>query len=181
MANPVDFLLNRDGADKQVVEAPAFSLTKVLAIAAPVVTVVAGFIADKWDQVSVDMEAVHFTALTIAVLAFVAIGAAADVLARSIAVKSESLTRMRSERSNLYRFPAPIKAELRTNGADSEDHRDVDVVAMSDAVPLQFLVLGGDGTVSWEDAEKIVLAGVPAAVAPVAAAAAPSPNGKKKR
>lgn len=153
--NVLDFLLNREEQDKQAVAAPAFSLTKVLAVAAPVVTVVAGFIADKWDQVALNLQAVHFTALTIAVLAFVAIGAAADVLARSIAVRGEATAQARSAKTGIVRFAAPIPAYLLTDEDNEAAHEDVRIVAASDASPPQYLVIHGDDELTWREADEI--------------------------
>ena len=50
--NPVDFLLNKGGSTDPVVDAPAFSLTKVLTVAAPVVTAAVALIADKLDDMA---------------------------------------------------------------------------------------------------------------------------------
>src|SRR4051812_47660970 len=89
MRGPLQFLLNTGAdADKQVVEAPAFSLTKVLGAGAVIITPIATIIVDK-VQKQTDFKAQHYVALALGLLGFLAITAAADVLARSIVTASK--------------------------------------------------------------------------------------------
>jgi hypothetical protein len=87
--NPVSFLLNQSPAAQEnaVVQAPAFSLTKVLASAAIIITPIATIIVDQLK--SVKLTAGNYVALAIGVLGFLAIAAAADVLARSLATAAK--------------------------------------------------------------------------------------------
>ena len=82
---PVKFLLNQTDATStgQAVEAPAFSLTKVLAVVAPLLTAVTAFATSALEDVEFDSG--QITLMIVALVAFLAITAAADVLARGIA------------------------------------------------------------------------------------------------
>src|SRR5215203_4720308 len=87
--NPVSFLLNQgsDAKENQVVEAPAFSLTKVLSSGAVILTPIAAAVVSSLD--SVDFSASNYVALAVGLLGFLAITAAADVLARAVATSAE--------------------------------------------------------------------------------------------
>src|SRR5262245_323659 len=78
-----DFLLNKSSKDEQVVDAPAFSLTKVLASAAVIITPIATLLVEQLKNV--DLTSGNYVALATAVLGFLAIASAADVLGRSYA------------------------------------------------------------------------------------------------
>jgi hypothetical protein len=90
--NPVDFLLNKetDPAElaKQAVEAPAFSLTKVLGTAALIVAPVATVIVEALGTIELDAQ--HYVALAIGLFGFLAVAAAADVVARSVVTAAET-------------------------------------------------------------------------------------------
>ena len=165
MRNPVDFLLNKGGSDDPVVDAPAFSLTKVLTVAAPVVTAAVALIADKLDDMA--FRAVHVTALTVAVLGLVAIAGSADVIARSIATNAKTVA---NKPATVVRLATLIKA-VRTMPGDDEN---VAVTAVSCEQPPRFLCLRADGTLTWEDEDDLRFSGV----ALVDVATAPS-NGKR--
>jgi hypothetical protein len=80
--NLVNFMLNRDSADTAV-SAPAYSLTKVLAAGASVVTPLAALLVTKVGSVA--FSSTEIVALIVAVLAFLAVVSTADVVSRSLA------------------------------------------------------------------------------------------------
>lgn len=88
MGKSIDFLLNLKAPDADtVVTAPAFSLTKVLASAAIVVGPLATYLVDRFSKVS--FSSWQIVSLAVALLVFLAITAAADVLGRSIAAAAK--------------------------------------------------------------------------------------------
>jgi hypothetical protein len=166
MAGPVDFLLNRGpDAEKQVVEAPAFSLTKVLGAGAVIITPIATLIADEIQNA--DFEPNHFVALALGLLGFLAITAAADVLARAIgsaaknnlkaAQKGSQAARAQAAASaaRLVPFDTPIAAHRVLAGADEP----VKVLAAASADDPYFLVQGEDGKVGWVLTSDVKVAG----------------------
>jgi hypothetical protein len=80
--NLVNFLLNRDSADTAV-SAPAYSITKVLATGAGVVTPLAALLVSQIGSVA--FSSTEIVALIVAVLAFLAVVSTADVVSRSLA------------------------------------------------------------------------------------------------
>ena len=70
MANtsPISFLLNQDSTQQQVVSAPAFSLTKVLAAAAVIITPIATLLVVQLK--SVTLSGGNYAALAAALLGF---------------------------------------------------------------------------------------------------------------
>jgi len=78
----VNFMLNRDSADASVKD-PAYSLTKVLATGASVVTPLAALLVSRIG--SVTFSSAEIVALIVAVLAFLAVVSTADVVSRSLA------------------------------------------------------------------------------------------------
>jgi hypothetical protein len=170
MANPVDFMLNTGAnADKQVVEAPAFSLTKVLGAGAVIITPIATVIIDA-VQKQTNFKANHYVALAIGLLGFLAITAAADVLARAIgaaakskataaeknvdaALEASAAARVRAAASaaRLVPFDTPILAQLVQPGADEP----VKVLAAASADDPYLLVKREDDTIEWVLATKI--------------------------
>lgn len=85
MTQLTDFLLNKSDAAQEsaVVEAPAFSITKVLTSAAVVVTPIATIIVD--NLADVNLTAWNYTVLALGLLGFLAIASAADVYSRAYA------------------------------------------------------------------------------------------------
>jgi hypothetical protein len=81
--NPVKLLLNQESSTDKAVDSPAFSLTKVMATAALVLTPVTTYLVKKIGDVN--FSSWQVVVLIAAVLAFLAVTAAADVLARSLA------------------------------------------------------------------------------------------------
>jgi hypothetical protein len=115
--NPVKFLLNQEDdkgkLDKQAVKAPAFSLTKVLSTAGLIVTPIAAYLVDQLGDLNLTEQ--HFVALAIGLFGFLAIAAAADVLARSIVTAAE--TKAGAERdAHFIAFQEPLKALQLTDG-----------------------------------------------------------------
>jgi hypothetical protein len=87
--NPIKFLLNQEQAAKtgsNPVDSPAFSLTKVMAAAAAVVTPVTALLVEAVD--SIDFTSGQVVTLVLGVLAFLAVTSAADVLARGMAASA---------------------------------------------------------------------------------------------
>src|SRR5438067_564458 len=87
---PIDFLLNRGNPDTAVA-APAYSITKVLATGASLVTPLVVLLASKLG--SLDFSSAEIVVLTVAVLGFLAIVAAADVISRSSATANIETSR----------------------------------------------------------------------------------------
>lgn len=87
--NPLNLLLNRGaGAQQEAVEGPAFSITKVLATVATVLTPLITVIVAQLDQVAFDEG--HIVVLIVSLLAFLAVGSTADVLARAFAASAKT-------------------------------------------------------------------------------------------
>jgi hypothetical protein len=152
--NPVSFLLNQgsEAKDKAVVEAPAFSLTKVLTAGSVIVAPIATYIVDKFkDQ---GLTAQHYVVLTIGLLGFLAITAAADVLARSLATAAEKNARAAAAAiAQFTPFQAPLGAQ-RIVASETEPDREVEVLAVAQAEEAHFLVKEGD-SIAWMPASKI--------------------------
>jgi hypothetical protein len=102
-AKPVAFLLNRDHPDTAV-SAPAFSITKVLATGAGILTPLAALLAARLG--SMDFSAAEVVALTVALLGFLAIVATADVISRSLV----------TARSTPARDPLPLDGAEKADG-----------------------------------------------------------------
>jgi len=122
--NPFNFLLNRDNTDTAVA-APAYSITKVLATGASVVTPLVVLLASKLG--SVDFSSAEIVVLTVAVLGFLAIVAAADVISRSSATANAEMSRaLRQaegvEKSDgvLFEFLPVRKGILHLDGPDPD-------------------------------------------------------------
>ena len=79
--NPLAFLLNREHTDTAV-NAPAFSITKVLTAGVGILTPLAGLLAARLG--SLDFSAAEVVTLTVALLGFLAIVTTADVISRSL-------------------------------------------------------------------------------------------------
>ncbi|TWD74846.1 hypothetical protein FB561_6280 [Kribbella amoyensis] len=145
MAGPLSRLfLNKGREEEAIIEAPAFSITKVLAVAAPLVTTLVGVIADKVDWFKLDMRASHFTALAIGVLGLIAVAGSADVLARAIASRGKST-------GSVISFATPLGAVRVTEAEDVP----VAAVAVSAEQPPRFLCLHPDGALVWETEQDL--------------------------
>jgi len=135
--NPVKLLLNQ-GTTTDVVEAPAFSITKVLAAAALVLTPLTAYLA-KW------LEGAKFTSgqtvnLIIAVLALLAVLGAADVLARALATARSSYP------ANPIGFEPGIKASWIKPGLDVQVHV---IAARTRGSGAEFLVVSDGHNLKW--------------------------------
>ncbi|MGH8894640.1 MAG: hypothetical protein ACRDWY_15255 [Actinomycetes bacterium] len=151
MANPFEFFLNSDPDREKaaIVEAPAFSITKVMAAVAPLVTIVVAAVTAGIQRNKDTFDSGQIIMLIIALLAFLAITGAADVISRGIAAASD---KQAAGRLRMVQFDTPLKAKRATG---SEGHEDVRVVAASDASPPEFLYLGEDEKLRWSPADQI--------------------------
>jgi hypothetical protein len=141
--NPMEFFLNSSESAKQgaVVDAPAFSLTKVLSAGAIVVTPIATLVVDKVSNLNFSTGQV--VALGLGVLAFLAVTASADVLARAWATSATG------KPSALIRFDSPISGHHVKPGADTS----IEVLAASGTDQPYFLVREGNKLTWLPDAQ----------------------------
>jgi hypothetical protein len=146
MALGLDWLLNKNDKEEQVVQAPAFSLTKVLAIAAPVVTIAVTVISDlvlngglKWSEGQV-------TALIIAVLGLITVTGAADLIARAMVTAAER------QPAAMVTFPKAIAAKLVVD--EGPQHEDLEVMGFSCEEPARFLCMRDD-KLTWLPAAQV--------------------------
>jgi hypothetical protein len=148
-----DFFLNKgaQNQDTAVVDAPAFSLTKVMAVVAPVVTALAALATSQIKNVNFSESQV--TTLIVSLVAFLAVTSSADVLARGIATSAEKTA---SARTRLLRFDKPLVAQLKVDGG----RESVTILAASDAVPPEYLCVRNDHTIEWQTATKFKGLGV---------------------
>lgn len=161
--NPVSFLLNQDAEEEQVVEAPAFSLTKVLTTGFGIVAPISAGIGD-WLKEGEGLTNANWVALSIAILGFLALITAADVLARSLATAAEKNAQAAvAAMSQFAPFKDPIGA---TRILDSDDKPDpeVELLAVAQADGAHFLVKEGD-SLKWLPASKIAIGAKKAAKA----------------
>lgn len=151
MAGPLEFFLNSDPEREQaaIVEAPAFSLTKVMAAVAPLVTIVVAAVTAGIQRNKDTFDSGQIITLILGLLAFLAITGAADVISRGIAAASE---KQAAGRLRMVQFDKPLKARRATG---NEGHEDVRVVAASDASPPEFLYLGEDEKLRWAPGSQI--------------------------
>ena len=147
---PFKFLLNQTTSTTaaQAVESPAFSLTKVMAVLAPLLTAVTAFATSALKDVSFDSG--QITMMIVALIAFLAVTASADVLARGIATSADKRA---SGRQRMLRFDQPLSAQLETKTKDEN----VKVLAASDAEPPEFLCLHADQKVTWQPQSKLTI------------------------
>ena len=169
---PISFLLNKDTTatgDKPPAADPvtssAFSLTKVLSSAAVVVAPLAMLLVDKISDLSFSSGQV--VALIVAILGFLAIASAADVLARALAnaagmqaAAATDAAKSRAEaavdaqskgaESGLLLLDKPLAARLQSDGLPK-----VTVVAVRGGSENRVLVSAGGGKLSWVDAKYV--------------------------
>jgi hypothetical protein len=148
--NPFSLFLNSGKEEAAVVQAPAFSLTKVMALVAPVVTGLTAYLTAAIKNEAFTTG--QITTLIVGLMAFLAVTSAADVLARGIATSAHATA---SGRLRMLTFSSPIPGEVDTNG-DGKTHMDVTVVAASDANPPELLCVH-DNAVSWQPAIRVKL------------------------
>ena len=153
----VSFLLNTSPESKegQVVEAPAFSLTKVMIVLAPLVTTAVTFVSDKFGNV--DFSSGEVTAMAISLIALLALTSSADVLARGIATSAaksaEGAKAAAEARTQVIPLDPTVEGQLVKDGPDEP----VTVVALSNSSPPEFLLLHADKTLSWHPVSKVTL------------------------
>ncbi|MFC7487237.1 hypothetical protein ACOCJ7_00130 [Knoellia sp. CPCC 206453] len=141
-----ELFLNEGQEDNTVVTAPAFSITKVMAVVAPLVTALVAWATSQLK--SVNFTSGNVTALIAALVGFLALTGAADVIARGLATSAEKAA---TGRGRWVQFNKPLAGRLELAGADES----VSVVAASDAKPPEFLCLREDKTLTWEPGSKI--------------------------
>jgi hypothetical protein len=158
--NPVSFLLNQgeDAQSSAVVEAPAFSLTKVLSAGAIIITPLATVLVDQIKDLN--FSAGNYVVLTVGLLGFLAITASADVLGRSLATSAEK-NALAAEKSaqvavaSLGQFiPFPSLNAVRILKSDTKEDPDVEILGAAQAHEPFFLVKEGD-SIKWEPAKEI--------------------------
>lgn len=134
MTGPIDFFTNGDAKAKEgsVVQAQAFSLTKVMAVLAPLVTGVAAWATSRLEDVT--FTSAQVTTLIVALIAFLALTASADVIARGVAAASQVQA---DARAHIVEFSPPLTGKADVDGAQ---HRtDVRIVGASNAADPEFL------------------------------------------
>ena len=139
-----EFFLNR-GIEGEPVQAPAFSLTKVMATVASLVTTLVAVLTAALP--TADFSNAQITTLLVALLGFLAVTGAADVLARAVAASARHASTS-AARERLLRFPTPLAARLTADGAGPA----VSVIA---AAGPEYLCVREDGTLSWEPAGTV--------------------------
>jgi hypothetical protein len=152
--DPIDFILNRSTSEaaNQVVTAPAFSLTKVLASAAIIIGPIATLVVDKLSK-SVNLTGGSLVALALGLLGFLAITASADVLARAWATAAEkNAAGAEAGRGRLVRFATPIDGHR----IDGKTNPDVVVIGFAQGNPPRFLVVEGT-TAKWLRQSELTL------------------------
>jgi hypothetical protein len=154
MSDVANFFLNKgtQNQDAAVVDAPAFSLTKVMAVVAPVVTALAALATSQIKNVNFSESQV--TVLIVSLVAFLAVTSSADVLARGIATSAEKTA---SARTRLLRFDKPLTAHLEVKGGSET----VTILAASDAIPPEYLCVRVNQTIEWQKATKLTGLGIP--------------------
>lgn len=138
--------LNEGKEDKTVVESPAFSITKVMAVVAPLVTALVTWATSQLENVA--FTSGQITAIIASLIGFLAVTGAADVIARGVATSASMAA---TARGKWIRFDKPLAATLEMAGADEQ----ISVLAASDAQPPEFLCVREDQSLSWELAAKI--------------------------
>lgn len=135
--NPVKLLLNQ-GSSTDVVEAPAFSLTKVLATAAVILTPLVSYLV-KWLE-KAEFSTAQVVTLIAAVLGLLAVLGAADVLARALA----------TARGSYPANPVDIEPALNAIWVDPGEDKQVNViVARTRGSGAEFLVVSDGDHLKW--------------------------------
>ena len=147
------FFLNAGQPQKAPVGAPAFSLTKVMAVVAPLITVLVTVATARLKEVTFTED--QLTVIIVALVAFLALTGSADVLARAVATSAEKRAGSvaSARRTGIVRFETALASRLTLPGADE----DVKVIAASDETPPQFLCLHGDNALQWHPSSEVVV------------------------
>ena len=136
-----EHILNQGREEEQVVDAPAFSITKVLGLGAVIIAPLATYVTEQLSEV--ELESAHYVAIVLGLLGFLAVTAAADVLARGIATaasKSAEVAEAQAKivdarRARLMTFESPVAAHRRVaREPNKPNKRDV---------PIKLLALAG--------------------------------------
>jgi len=139
--NPVKFLLNQstEAEESAVVESNAFSLTKVLAAGA----IIVGPIATGFLEHLKGLETRHWVLLAVALLGFLAIIAAADVIARSIAAAAQTRADTHiASIAGMNPFKQPLSAHRIKPGEDAA----INVLASASG---GYFLVKEDDSVKW--------------------------------
>jgi hypothetical protein len=156
------FLNTSDSAEKtQVVEAPAFSLTKVLAAAAVIITPLATLLVDQLSKVN--LTGGNYAALVLGVLGFLAITASADVYSRAYATAAKdhataataAIGTLAAGTGHVVTFKKPLAAHRISDKKGVQDVV-VEVLASAYVDGPRFLVKE-DTSVSWLPASKVAI------------------------
>lgn len=146
MSSVKKLFLNEGMEASTVVDAPAFSITKVMAVVAPLVTALVTWATSQLE--SVEFTSGQIAAIIASLIGFLAVTGAADVIARGLATSAEKAA---SSRGKWVRFGQPLNGRLSLRGADE----DVTVLAASDAEPPEYLCLRADKSLRWENASDV--------------------------
>jgi hypothetical protein len=152
--NPISFLLNQsdEAKEDEVVEAPAFSLTKVLSAGAIIIAPIAAIVVDNLKDQGLTSQ--HYVILAVGLLGFLAIATAADVLARSHATAARE--NAQAAAAAIAQF-TPFQVLLKGHpllGSKKKPNPEVDVLASAQAGEHYFLVKEGD-SITWRPASGI--------------------------
>jgi len=165
-----EFLLNKTDAGKDaVVQAPAFSITKVLTAAAIVVGPIATVIVDKVTKLN--FSGWQVVSLAVGLLLFVAITASADVIGRSVAAAAEAGRKaaeanlgaaeangkaVEAYTAQLIPFQRPLNGKQKQDGFDSP----VCVLAAAPGGVPRYLVRPADqpdGPLTWLPCKEVAI------------------------
>jgi hypothetical protein len=141
--NPIKLLLNQNSKD-DVIDAPAFSITKVLTTSAVFLTPLVTYLVKKVQNIT--FSAGQMVVLISAVLALLAVLGAADVLARAIA----------TSRSTYPANPVEIKPPLKASWSLPGEDKNVRVIACrTQGSVAEFLAVGEDDELQWVPQSKL--------------------------
>ncbi len=177
--NPVKLLLNQDN-DETAVATPAFSLTKVLATVATLLTAGLGVVAGTVDEA--DFTAQDVTLLMMGMLGFLAVLGSADILARAIATAAgerAGAVKARAEaeaarhaargsgRARLIPVQPTLRAKVAQNGSQGNGHNvgdaagapaEVDLLAIASGPrDLRYLTRDSTGALEWRDQQGLTI------------------------
>jgi hypothetical protein len=152
MQSPTEFFLNQGTNDeKQVVQAPAFSLTKVLAAGAVIITPLSTLLVEQLKKHD-NFKAGHYVALALGLLAFLAITAAADVLSRGfVTAAKDGGVQAAANMARLVPFETPITGLRELPGPDET----VKVLAAASGDHPYLLIQGEDDKITWVRAKDV--------------------------
>ncbi len=143
----MNWLTNEGSESATVVKAPAFSITKITGLGAPVVAAIASLIVANVENLSFDEW--QIVALVGGFFLFLAIIVAADVIARGIATAAAQTA---TGRDSWVRFDTPIRAVLRGDATAQ-----LTVLAACSTEPPEYLCLREDHAIEWIEAAKVTL------------------------